>query len=67
LFVDDEWGIRHTLPVILRQYGFTVTVAATVAEALSHIDSHSVDLLLCDLNLERELDGFDVVRAVRNS
>ncbi len=34
LFVDDEPGIRQTLPVILRKYGFAVTVTATVSEAI---------------------------------
>jgi len=67
LFVDDEPKIRATLPVILRRYGFTVTVAATVAEAVNHIRSNEFDLLLCDLNIEREGDGYDVVRAIRES
>jgi len=67
LFVDDEPGIRNTLPVILRKYGLGVTVAATVNEALSEINAHTFDLLLCDLNLEREHDGFDVVRAFRKA
>jgi DNA-binding response OmpR family regulator len=31
LFVDDEPSIRLTLAAILRQSGFEVTVAATVA------------------------------------
>ena len=67
LFVDDEPGIRHTLPIILRQYGFTVAVAATVSEAILEIKAYSFDLLLCDLNLEREHDGFEVVHAMRNA
>jgi len=67
LFVDDEPGIRHTLPLILRRYGFTVMVAGTVTEALDQIKAQPIDVLLCDLNLEREHDGFDVVRAARNA
>jgi DNA-binding NtrC family response regulator len=65
LFVDDEAAIRATLPVILRRYGFTVTVAATVAEAIQQIQDQKFDLLLCDLNIEREGDGYDVVRAMQ--
>lgn len=34
LFVDDEDSIRLTLPPLLQSYGFEVTSAATVAEAL---------------------------------
>ncbi len=65
LFVDDEPSIRATLPAILRRYGFSVTVSATVAAALHEIASHEFDLLLCDLNIEREGDGYEVVRAIR--
>ena len=35
LFVDDEDSIRLTLPPLLQSYGFEVTSAATVAEALA--------------------------------
>jgi DNA-binding NtrC family response regulator len=65
LFVDDERSIRETLSVILLRYGFTVTVAATVTEALQKIEAQEFDLLLCDLNIERENDGLEVVRAIR--
>lgn len=65
LFVDDEHGIRETLPVIMRRHGFIVTVAATVAEGIQQIQSQEFDLLLCDLNIERYGDGYDVIRAMR--
>ena len=65
LFVDDEPAIRTTLPVILRRYGFTVTVAASIAEGIQQIQSQEFDLLLCDLNIEGEGDGYDVVRAMQ--
>ena len=67
LFVDDEPGIRRTLPAILSKYGFAVTVTATVSEAMGEITKQSFDLLLCDLNLEREHDGFEVVHAMRDA
>lgn len=68
LFVDDERAVRETLSPILRKYGFTVTASATVAHALNEIqgrEGREFDLLLCDLNLEREGDGLDVIRAMR--
>ena len=67
LFVDDEPSIRATLPVILRRYGFDVSLAGTVAEALQQIQAKEFDLLLCDLNIQREGDGFEVVRAMREA
>ncbi|HJT70149.1 MAG TPA: response regulator [Terriglobales bacterium] len=66
LFVDDEPAIRATLSAILRRYGFLVTVAATVQEALEAIQGRQFDLLLTDLNIEREGDGYEVIRAIRN-
>ena len=65
LFVDDEPAIRATLAVILRRYGFMVTVAATVAEAFEKIKKQEFDLLLSDLNIESERDGYEVIRAMR--
>lgn len=67
LFVDDEAGIRATLPAVLRRRGFTVAVVATVAEAREEIQKQRFDLLLTDLNIEREADGFEVVRAMREA
>ncbi len=67
LFVDDEPAIRKTLPVILRRYGFSVALAATVSEALQQIKSGTFDLLLCDLNIEKEADGYTVIRAMREA
>jgi DNA-binding NtrC family response regulator len=65
LFVDDEPKIRETLAIILRRYGFSVTLAATVSEALEHIKKDQFDLLLCDLNIEKSGDGYTVVHAIR--
>jgi DNA-binding NtrC family response regulator len=65
LFVDDERGIRETLALIFLRNGFTVTLAATVQQALQQINSQEFDLLLCDLNIERERDGYTVVRSMR--
>ena len=67
LFVDDEPAIRATLAVILRRYGFIVSVAATVAEALEQIEKQKFDLLLSDLNIESERDGYLVIRAMRET
>jgi DNA-binding response OmpR family regulator len=66
LFVDDEESIRLTLPPVLRQNGFEVTVAASVAEALVEINAEKFDVLIADLNLSQEGDGFLVISAMRH-
>jgi YesN/AraC family two-component response regulator len=65
LFVDDEVGVRETLTLILEQHGFEVTPAATVAEALKHLNHAKFDVLLSDLNIGQPGDGFTVVSAMR--
>src|SRR5579864_2177665 len=67
LFVDDETNIRLTLAAILRQSGFEVTVAATVAEALREINTQHFDVLISDLNIGEPGDGFTVVSAMRRT
>jgi DNA-binding response OmpR family regulator len=67
LFVDDERGIRETLSLIPLRYGFTVSLAATLEQALAQIKAQQFDILLCDLNIERARDGYTVVRAMREA
>lgn len=65
LFVDDEAGIRNTLPLILEGEGFEVTVAANVPEAIRAIQNERFDILLTDLNIGQPGDGFTLVSAMR--
>jgi len=66
LFVDDEESIRLTLPPVLKEKGFEVAVAASVAEALVEINTQQFDVLIADLNLAGEGDGFLVISAMRH-
>lgn len=65
LFVDDEPAIRMTLPAILQQHGFEVSVAASVPEAIEIISRQKFDVLLTDLNIGAPADGFTLVSAMR--
>src|SRR5437588_12949020 len=65
LFADDEPAIRMTLPAILQQEGFEVSVPVTVAEALAYINRDSFDVLLADLNIGERGDGFTLISAMR--
>src|SRR5438874_13268254 len=67
LFVDDEPSIRLTLPPILQERGFHVQVAANVSAALTAIKARHFDILLSDINIDRESDGFTVAEAMREA
>ncbi len=65
LVVDDEPSVLLTYQLILQQEGYKVTGAATSREALEALQTNNVDLLLCDLSLEEERSGFDVIDSAR--
>ena len=65
LFVDDEPSIRLTLPPVLEEHGFLVTTAESVSDAISRIDAVAFDILVSDLNIGQDGDGFQVVSAMR--
>src|SRR5512141_882839 len=66
LFVDDEPSIRLTLPPVLEDHGFAVTTAENVDQAIARMDQARFDVLLSDLNIGQEGDGFQVVSAMKN-
>jgi DNA-binding NtrC family response regulator len=67
LFVDDEPGIRITMPQILRRHGLSVRAVGTVNHALAEITSSQFDVLLSDLNIGQPGDGLTVVSAMRRT
>jgi len=67
LFVDDEPNFVLTMPHILRQHGFQVTVAGSVPEAESLIASEQFDVLIADLYVGAQDDGIAVISAMRRT
>ncbi|MFG2565870.1 response regulator transcription factor [Streptomyces sp. NPDC048567] len=64
LVVDDEPAILDVLATSLRFLGYEVTEAATGRAALAAAREHEPHLVLLDVMLP-DLDGFDVVRRLR--
>jgi CheY-like chemotaxis protein len=65
LFVDDDPGIRATLPRVLEIHGYEVVVAGTIPEALNIITTQKFDVLISDLNMGHAADGFTLVHTMR--
>ena len=61
LVVDDEPNVLLTYRLILQQQGYVVCAALSSDEARRAITEQQVDLLLCDLSLEKQESGFDVI------
>src|ERR1035437_8394905 len=67
LFVDDEPALRMVTPVILQAQGFDATSVGTVAEALAEIAAHPFDVLMANLNIGQQGDGYTVASAMRRT
>ena len=67
LLVDDDDVIRHNLAKILDSYGFEITTAANVPDALRNITSENYDVLLSDLQMPGAGDGLTLVSAMRHA
>lgn len=64
LVVDDEDAVRTSLIMLLGEYGYRATGAASVTEALRKISEEVYDLTLADLRMDN-MNGMDVLRAAK--
>jgi two-component system chemotaxis response regulator CheY len=67
LIVDDSSVMRKIVERSLRQAGLdlsSVIEAGNGAEALGALDTNSVDLILCDINMP-VMDGLEFVRQIQ--
>ena len=65
LVVDDEHALRRLLRLYLEKQGYEVVEADDGLDALSLLRRGGIDLALVDVMLP-ELDGFELLRRVRN-
>jgi CheY-like chemotaxis protein len=66
LAIDDEADSLTLLRIVLETAGATVTTSSAPAEALRSIEEAAPDAVIIDLGMP-EMDGFEVIRAVRQS
>ncbi len=64
LVVEDDPALARALGITLRAHGYDVAVARTGAAAIDGAAGWHPDLVVLDLGLP-DLDGMDVIRAVR--
>ena len=67
LVVDDESSVLFTYKLLLEQQGYAVTGVPSSATAQKELKKTKFDLLLCDLSLEENHSGFEVIAFARES
>src|SRR5438552_18748151 len=65
MVVDDEPSVLFTYRLLLEQKGYNVTALASAQAAVDALKRERFDLVLCDLSLEAEGSGFDVIEFSR--
>lgn len=62
LVVDDLQTQRRLTSLLLEDLGYQVATAGSGEEALAYLQSNHVDLMLLDMQMDGEFDGYDTFR-----
>ena len=65
LVVDDEPSVLFTYRLLLEREGYTAIAVVSCREALAALAESKFDLMLCDLSLEEQHTGFEVIEEAR--
>jgi CheY-like chemotaxis protein len=65
LVVEDQDSIRRMIEALVQARGHTVTAVASGTKAIDVIQVEAHDLVLLDLMLPGQYDGFEVCRRLR--
>ena len=63
--IDDNLHLRTSLAAVLGDLGHVVQVGATAEEGLQLARDSQPDLVICDIALQSEMNGYGVARAMR--
>ena len=65
LLVDDDHDFRDALQIILRDHGYEVRTAGNRREALEALELKRPDLVLLDVMMTTDTEGFDLACEIR--
>ena len=64
LVVDDDKNTRMYFEAVLKNSGYTVTVAQNGEEALAVMDKEHIDLVVLDIMMPK-MDGYEFTKTLR--
>lgn len=65
LIIDDDADMREACRLVLESAGFPVSEAADPAEGLNKVQTEKPDLVILDVLMPRDYEGFEVARRIR--
>jgi DNA-binding response OmpR family regulator len=65
LLVDDDPDIRDSLRIVLEKEGYTVRTASNGTRAREELEKQRPDLLILDIMMATDTEGFDLAFALR--
>lgn len=65
LVVDDDPDLREATEIILTSAGYQVATAGGAVEAMKRIESQTPDLILLDVMMETDTEGFHMAYELR--
>lgn len=66
LVVEDQDSIRRMIEALVQARGYRVTAVSSGAKAIDVALTDAPDMVLLDLNLPGQYDGFDVCQRLRS-
>jgi two-component system alkaline phosphatase synthesis response regulator PhoP len=67
LLVDDDPDIRDSIRVILEKNGYQVREAKNGKDALAELKTKKPDLMILDIMMSTDTEGFDLAYELKNS
>jgi two-component system OmpR family response regulator len=64
LIVDDEEGVRESINILLTSDGHHVVCANDGRQALEHLNTRHIDLVLTDIRMP-EMNGLSLLKAIQ--
>jgi DNA-binding response OmpR family regulator len=65
LVIDDDKDLQEVIRIALKNNGFDVVSAYNPEEGLSRVQSDTPDLVVLDVIMPRDFEGFEVARKIR--
>ncbi|TAN51239.1 MAG: response regulator [Methylococcaceae bacterium] len=64
MIVDDSASLRQVVSMALEDAGYAVVEASDGKDALGKLDSHKINLIICDVNMP-VMDGITFVKELK--